>query len=325
VIKDWNMSSPAKMIDLNKVQVVNILLLPLSLVFYVVSQLRLYCYKLGILKVYHSTIPVIVVGNITVGGSGKTPIVIAICRYFEKQGRRVGVVSRGYGGEYKQDILVVNDTTPALECGDEPALIAHETSATVVVAKNRPLAVQHLAEHNLADIIISDDGMQHYAMGRKVEIAVVDSIGNGLLLPAGPLRELPSRLKSVDIVIENSEESDSKVSSHLLPKQFVNLLTGEVKAADSFKDTRCYGVAGIAKPERFYTMLKSLKIDVVKKPFSDHHPYSEKDLTFEQNYPILMTFKDCVKCKSFASSQMWYLAVNAELSDGFYQQLESKL
>lgn len=322
------MSSPSRIVDLNKVRLINLLLLPLSAVFFIVSRLRFYCYKLGVFKVHHSKIPVIVAGNITVGGSGKTPIVIALCHYFEQQGKRVGVVSRGYGGEYKQDILLVTSSTNPSECGDEPALIVNETKASVVVAKRRSLAVKYLTKHDLVDIIISDDGLQHYAMGRKIEIAVVDTVdgmGNGLLLPAGPLRELPSRLSSVDIVINNGAEGDAKISSHLVAQQFVNVVTGEQKSLDSFKAIRCYGVAGIAKPERFFDTLEALGIDVEQKPFPDHHPFSYNDLSFKEGYPILMTSKDCVKCRSFATSQMWYLAVNAELSDDFYQQLESKL
>jgi tetraacyldisaccharide 4'-kinase len=322
------MSSSSRIVDLNKVRLTNLLLLPLSAAFFILSRLRFYCYKFGVLKVYHSNIPVIVVGNVTVGGSGKTPIVIALCRYFEKQSKRVGVVSRGYGGEYKQNILLVTGSTKPSECGDEPALIVSETKAKVVVARKRSLAVQYLNEHNLVDIIISDDGLQHYAMGREIEIAVVDAVdelGNGLLLPAGPLRELPSRLASVDIVINNGGGVDAKISSHLMAKKFINAVTGEEKSLDSFKATRCYGVAGIAKPERFFATLEGLGVDVVQKPFSDHHPFSDKDLNFDEDHPILMTSKDCVKCSSFATSQMWYLVVNAELSDDFYQQLESKL
>ena len=315
------------MVDLNKIRLTNLLCLPLSAVFFVVSRLRYYCYKLGLFRVCHSPIPVIVVGNITVGGSGKTPIVIALCHHFEKQGKRVGVVSRGYGAKHFQDALLVKSTTPTSECGDEPALIASETNACVVVAKKRPLAVKYITEHALADIIISDDGLQHYAMARKVEIAVVDTtngLGNGLLLPAGPLRELPSRLKSVDIVIHNGE-SGFDISSRLVAVQFVNVATGEVKPLGHFKSVRCYAVAGIAKPGRFFDTLKTLGVDIIKKPFADHHSFSNNDLDFDAEYPILMTSKDCVKCRDFATSQMWYLTVNAELSEHFYQQLESKL
>ncbi|MGE4594521.1 MAG: tetraacyldisaccharide 4'-kinase [Gammaproteobacteria bacterium] len=322
------MSKQSRAVDFNKIGITNLLLLPLSVVFFIVSRLRFYCYKLGILRVYHSKKPVIVVGNITVGGSGKTPIVIALCHYFEQQGKRVGVVSRGYGGGYTQNVLLLKDSTKPSECGDEPALIANETNTNVVVARKRSLAVQYLIERDLADIIISDDGLQHYAMGRQVEIAVIDSVdgfGNGLLLPAGPLRELPSRLSSVDIVVNNGSGDDAKISSHLVAKKFINVVTGETKPLDGFEATRCYGVAGIAKPERFFATLGKLGVDVIAKPFSDHHPFSVKDLNFNEEYPILMTSKDCVKCRSFATSRMWYLTVEAELSDDFYQQLELKL
>jgi len=322
------MSNLSTGVDLNKIRLINLLLLPLSAIFFTFSRFRFYCYKLGVFKVYHTNIPVIVVGNITAGGNGKTPIVITLCHYFEKQGKRVGVVSRGYGGGYKQDTLLVTDTTKPLECGDEPALIASDTKTTVVVARKRSLAVQYLVEHDLVDIIISDDGLQHYAMGRQVEIVVVDSVdglGNGFLLPAGPLRELPSRLVSVDIVINNGAGSNVEVSSHLVAKKFINVVTGEVKPLNGFESVRCYAVAGIAKPERFFTTLEGLGVDVIQKPFADHHPFSDQDLDFDEEYPILMTSKDCVKCRDFATNQMWYLSVDAELSDVFYKQLESKL
>ncbi|MCS5591807.1 MAG: tetraacyldisaccharide 4'-kinase [Gammaproteobacteria bacterium] len=320
------MSNFSILVDLNKIRLTNLLLLPLSGVFFILSRVRFFCYKLGLFKVQHSSVPVIVVGNISAGGSGKTPIVIALCHYFEQQGKRVGVVSRGYGGQYTQDVLLVTDSSTASECGDEPALISSETKASVVVARKRSLAVQYINEHALADVIISDDGLQHYAMARKIEIAVVDGVdgfGNGLLLPAGPLREQPSRLKSVDIVINNG--GDAEISSRLVAKQFVNAVSGEVKPLDNFQSVICYAVAGIAKPSRFFATLEDLGVDVIKRPFADHHPFSVKDLDFEDSHPILMTSKDYVKCSDFATSQMWYLAVNAELSDRFYQQLESKL
>ena len=319
------MSNMSKGVDFNKVRLTNLFLLPLSGVFFIISRLRFFCYKLGLFRVYKSNVPVIVVGNITVGGSGKTPIVIALCNYFEKQGKRVGVVSKGYGANYQQDLLLVENSTKPSGCGDEPVLIASETDASVVVARKRALAVQYLNENNLADIIISDDGLQHYAMGRKIEIVVFDSIdgvGNGLLLPAGPFREGLSRLNSVDIIINGT---NADIYSNLVAKQFVNALTGEVKTLDSFQQVRCYAVAGIAKPSSFFTTLESLGVGVIEKPFSDHHKFSCNDLDFDGEYPILMTSKDYVKCRYFATNKMWYLATKAKISAGFYQQLESRL
>jgi tetraacyldisaccharide 4'-kinase len=269
-----------------------------------------------------------VVGNITVGGSGKTPIVIALCRYFESQGKNIGVVSRGFGGEYIQDTLKVTPLTDPRECGDEPALIAQQTNAQVVVAKRRNKAIKYLTSNHQVDIIISDDGLQHYAMGRDVEIVVIDGIrrfGNGLLLPSGPLREPVKRLKSVDIIINNGSKVEGEISSQLNSECYVNLITNETKQLDYFKGTQCYAVAGIENPTSFYTLLESQGVNLISKPFPDHHPFVAKDLVFDQDYPILMTAKDCVKCKHFATNQMWYLSVSAELSKDFYKQLESKL
>ena len=165
-------------------------------------------------------------------------------------------------------------------------------------------------------------------MGRDIEIVVIDGVrrfGNGLLLPSGPLREPVKRLKSVDIIINNGSVVEGEISSQLNPKCFVNLLTNETKELDYFKGTQCYAVAGIGNPKSFDTLLESQGVNVISRPFPDHHPFVAKDLVFKEDYPILMTAKDCVKCKHFATSQMWYLSVSAELNTDFYKQLESKL
>ena len=298
------------------------------MVFFILSQLRVWIYKVGIFKVSQAEVPVIVVGNITIGGSGKTPIVITLCRYFESHNKSVGVVSRGYGGKYTQDALEVTPLTDPKECGDEPALIAQQTNAKVVVAKRRNNAIKYLTANHQVDIIISDDGLQHYAMGRDVEIVVIDGVrrfGNGLLLPSGPLREPVKRLQSVDIIINNGSIAEGEISSQLNPEHYVNLLTSEIKQLDYFKGTQCYAVSGIGNPTNFYSLLESQGVKLISKSFPDHHPFVAKDLVFKEDYPILMTAKDCVKCKHFATSQMWYLSVRAELNTDFYKQLESKL
>ncbi|MDC0239259.1 tetraacyldisaccharide 4'-kinase [Candidatus Thioglobus sp.] len=322
------MSSILSFVDHNKFRITNCLLLPFSVIFFILSQLRVWFYKVGIFKVSQAEVPVIVVGNITIGGSGKTPIVIALCRYFESHNKSVGVVSRGYGGEYSQDTLKVTPLTDPKECGDEPVLIAQQTNAQVVVAKRRSKAIKYLTSKNQVDIIISDDGLQHYAMGRDIEIVVIDGVrrfGNGLLLPSGPLREPVKRLKSVDIVINNGSIVEGEICSQLNPEHYVNLLTNETKQLDYFKGTQCYAVAGIGNPTNFYSLLESQGVILISKSFPDHHPFVAKDLVFKEDYPILMTAKDCVKCKHFATSQMWYLSVSAELNTDFYKQLESKL
>jgi len=312
----------------NKKNFMNYLLLPLSGVFYLLVQLRTWLYKVGFFEIYNSKIPVIVVGNITLGGTGKTPIVIAMVEHFELQGKIVGVVSRGYKGENLLKTLEVTRATDPQECGDEPALIAQSTNAKVVVGKKRSEAVKRLTNNEKVDVIISDDGLQHLAMGRDIEIAVIEGnnrFGNGLLLPAGPLREPVSRLKSVDIVVNNGSSYEGELSCEIKPQSFINMRTQEVKQLDYFNNQKCYALAGIGNPSNFFKMLVDLGIKTINKPFPDHHNFVAKDFIFTKDYPVIMTSKDCVKCKQFATDQMWYLSVKAELGSDFYQQMESKL
>ena len=304
------------------------LLLPLSGIFYLLVQLRFWLYKVGFFKIYVSEIPVIVVGNITIGGTGKTPIVISMVKHFESQGKTVGVVSRGYKGDYSHKVLEVTSTTDPQECGDEPALIAQNTNAIIVVAKKRAEAVKHLTNNEKVDVIISDDGLQHYAMGRDIEIAVIDGVnrfGNGLLLPVGPLREPVKRLKSVDIIINNGASLDGEMNCEIKAESFVNIASEESQPLNYFKDKECYAVAGIGNPTKFFKLLDELGVRSKNKAFVDHHRFVAEDFAFAEDYPIIMTSKDCVKCRHFATDQMWYLSVHAELNSDFYQQLESKL
>ena len=322
------MSSILSFVNHSKFGLANFLLLPFSVVFFIFCNIRLWLYKLGLLKVNVSPLPVIVVGNITAGGTGKTPIVIAIANYFVSQNKKLGVVSRGYGGKYTQESLEVTLLSDPIECGDEPLLIKQLTEVPVVVAKRRSSAIEFLIKNYSLDMIISDDGLQHYSMGRDIEIAVIDGhnrLGNGWFLPAGPLREGKKRLKSVDFIINNGSSADGEVSSQLEPESYTNLLTSETKKLDYFKNINCYAVAGIGSPENFYKMLEDQGVKLTTKSFPDHHPFIKSDLVFKEDYPILMTAKDCVKCKHFATSQMWYLNVSAKLSLDFYEQLESKL
>ncbi len=225
------------------------MLLPFSAIFFILSYIRLWLYKLKILTVNDSSLPVIVVGNITVGGTGKTPIVISIANYLKSQHKKVGVVSRGYGGNYSQETIEVTESSDPMQCGDEPVLIKQQTEAPVAVAKKRTKAIELLTNNYALDVIISDDGLQHYSMGRDIEIAVVDGqsrLGNGFFLPAGPLREAKSRLKSVDFVINNGSNLEGEFSSEIEPQDYINLVTNEVRDLDYFKGKKCYAVAGIA-------------------------------------------------------------------------------
>ena len=268
------------------------------------------------------------VGNITAGGTGKTPIVISIVNYFESRNKKVGVVSRGYGGNYSKEVLEVLPASNPMECGDEPLLIKQKTHAVVAVSKKRIKAVEYLSQQYQLDIIISDDGLQHYSMGRDIEVAVIDGksrLGNGLFLPSGPLRDSKNRLNSVDFIINNGSSLDGEISSQLEYKGFLKLITGEKKDLEFFRGRRCYAVAGIGMPNNFFSILEDLGIDIIAKPFPDHYQFTKEDLSFDNEYPILMTSKDCVKCSQFASSGMWYLDINAKIEPEFYHQLESKL
>ncbi|WXU00265.1 MAG: Tetraacyldisaccharide 4'-kinase [Catillopecten margaritatus gill symbiont] len=302
--------------DLNTRRPMNYLLLPLSAIFYMLSLIRKGLYRIGLLPTRHFNIPVIVVGNITVGGSGKTPIVIALVEYFKTKNKKVGVVSRGYGGNYRGKNSIILDEKSCVEVvGDEPVLIYWQTGVAVAVNKNRAQAVQDIMAEHGVDIIISDDGLQHYGMGRAVEICVENGFGNGFFLPAGPLRESKNRLKSVDFVVQ----------SVLKPIMFINLKTQEQQPLDYFKGKICHGVAGIGKPSKFFTALSDLGVDLIQHPFKDHHPFTQQELNFKDAHPIIMTAKDCVKCRQFATDEMWYLQVEAELSEDFLNKLDEKL
>lgn len=313
------------MIDLNKRHIINYLLLPIAAIFYLLSLIRKTCYRIGLFPVQHFDVPVIVVGNITVGGNGKTPMVIALANHFKRQGKKVGVVSRGYGGKLRSpESQLLDESSSVAEVGDEPWLIATQTQAKVMVNKNRAQAVRDLIDCCKVDLVISDDGLQHYAMGRTIEIVLLGQqrrFGNGFFLPAGPLREPKSRLNSVDFVVNNGGE----ITLNLVPKAFINMATSQSQPLDFFQGQTCYGVAGIAHPQRFFNTLADLGVVVKPHAFADHFAYQKNDLAFIHDYPIIMTAKDWVKCTHFSTEQMWYLQVEADLDDNFLNQLQAKL
>lgn len=314
--------------DLYSKGFINYVLIPFSYVFLLLTWLRRAFYRLGVLARHRFNVPIVVVGNITVGGSGKTPIVIALAKYFQKQGRKVGIVSRGYGGLHQNGSLLVDKQVLVSQSGDEPALISLETQLPVMINADRAQAVRDLIMSHNVDLVISDDGLQHYRMDRTVEIVVVDGqsrFGNGFLLPAGPLREPMSRLKSVDFIINNGASTANEITSNLKPLMFINANTGEQKPLDFFYQRHCHAVAGIGFPERFFQTLNALGVLPITHEFKDHHPFSESDFEFGDNHPIIMTAKDCVKCREFATDAMWYLQVEAELSDKFLKELTQKL
>ncbi len=308
------------------------LLWPLSCLFAGLAALRRAAYARGIKASTHPGLPVVVVGNITAGGSGKTPLVIALVKLFGQHGLRAGVVSRGYGGsgarpEGQEGVktadvadLVTPDSDPAM-VGDEPVLIAQHAGCPVVVGVNRASAADKLRETGDVDLVLTDDGLQHYALQRDIEIAVVDStagLGNGLLLPAGPLREPAWRLETVDYVVGNGDETGFDVMATGLVA-----VDGrqDVRAPSELSGQRVHAVAGIAAPEKFFALLRSFGATVVPHTFSDHHAFVPSDLAFESEDRIIMTEKDAVKCRQFATPDMWALRIEAVLARAWSEAL----
>ena len=282
-------------------------------------------------------VPIIVVGNISVGGVGKTPLVIALAKAAQERGLRVGIVSRGYGARVKDFPYEVDIHDEASLVGDEPLLLAKKTGVPVVIDPRRVDAVDYLIKKYHSQLIISDDGLQHYAMGRAIEIAVIDGqrgFGNGLCLPAGPLREGVNRLNEVDyVVINGSIRADNialiKALDHpLCPATFqMDLIPGTLTQLKSGKATPLTAlampvaaVAAIGYPKRFFSLLEHLGVTLTPYPFRDHHAFQPRDFCF-MHKDIVMTEKDAVKCASFAKDTMYYLPVEARLEEQFLDAL----
>lgn len=303
----------------------HILLIPLSGLLLLLSQLRRAAYRTGIFRVWRAPVPVIVIGNITVGGTGKTPLALWLARFLVAQGYHPGIVSRGYGGRV-QGASAVTSNDSATEVGDEPLLLARRSDCPVWVAKSRPSAARGLlAAHPECDVLICDDGLQHYALARDVEIAVIGSkgFGNGLLLPAGPLREPVSRLRLVHLVVVNNENpAPAEFVMWLEGATFRNVLDSRqtAKAVD-FAGLDVHAVAGIGNPQRFFDSLEHLGIAFTAHSFPDHHPYQAGDLQFDGAQAVLMTEKDAVKCTAFAQANWWYLEIDAQVSDAFGERI----
>ncbi|OAJ69420.1 tetraacyldisaccharide 4'-kinase [Methylobacillus sp. MM3] len=305
-------------------------LMPLSWLFLLLSSLRRLAYRLGIFKTIRLPVPVIVVGNITVGGTGKTPLVIWLAEQLAQAGYKPGIISRGYGGKNDLPMAVTDNSDPAI-AGDEPVMIAGRTIAPVWVGRDRAATGMALLNaHPACDLIISDDGLQHYRLTRDAEIVVIDGqrhFGNGRLLPAGPLREPARRLASVDAVVSNGMASDEGViEMQLQPAGFRNLKDAMMSAsASEFTGKRLLAIAGIGNPGRFFAQLKTMGLQFAEKPFPDHHAYTPEDLPTGAADAILMTEKDAVKCRAFARPDWWYLAVDAKLDRALVERVLKKL
>lgn len=280
-------------------------------------------------------IPLIVVGNIVVGGSGKTPFVIWLSKLLEDQGYKPGIVSRGYGSKSNQYPLIIDNDSRVADSGDEPLIIHRNTNRPVCVSPNRTEAVKKLLQETDADIIISDDGLQHYKLNRDIEIIVFDGlrgIGNNLCLPAGPLREPLERTKDADFIVSSTKrlEIDEIHEDCLMtykPLEWVRLSDNKRFPANDWPLSRSvHAVAGIGNPSKFYSTLSSLGLNIMEHSFPDHYQFKEEDLDFEDNHPILMTEKDAVRCMDMNNKNLWYLSIEAEIKDGdFKEDLLSKV
>jgi tetraacyldisaccharide 4'-kinase len=299
-----------------------------------VSALRQQSFQRGWSTSYRAPVPVIVVGNIAVGGTGKTPLTIGLLKQLQSRGYSVGVVSRGYGSQAKQFPFFVTAETPANLSGDEPKLIARATGCPLVIDPDRPAAIRALLQQHSVDLIISDDGLQHYAMARDIEIAVIDGqrlFGNGFCLPAGPLREPISRLESVDFIVVNGGASDSLAgkTAHTMTLKAGELMrlsdSVSVAAGDWPYSRQVHAVAGIGNPTRFFQTLRGLGFDPIEHAFADHHPYTADDLAFDDDLPIVMTEKDAVKVAPLVLERCWSLPVEAELPEVFIAALIHKI
>lgn len=311
-----------------------ILLRPFAWLFWLLSSLRRQAYRLRLFKSTRLSVPVIVVGNISVGGTGKTPFVIWLVDQLQQQGWRPGIVSRGYGGDVVHTQQVDEKSLPEV-VGDEPALLAQRTGVPLFVGRKRSRAARHLLQqYPQCNLIITDDGLQHYALERDIEIAIVDGereFGNGQLLPAGPLRELPSRLNEMDAVVFNS--AAPAAGAYLM--QFVpgklHLLQEPAKQIDiadfisEFKGQRVHAVAGIGHPQRFFNQLELLGLSIVPHAFPDHHAYTPQDLQFAAGEPVIMTEKDAVKCVTFAQSDWWFMPISAEIDRALMDKIQTLL
>jgi tetraacyldisaccharide 4'-kinase len=306
-----------------------LVLTPLSWLYRFGIAARKIAYGSGLIPVKRFAVPVIVIGNITVGGTGKTPLTIWLANHLREKGRRPGIVSRGYGARGSTKPQQVRpDSNPAL-VGDEPVLMARRTHCPVAVAANRVRAVQGLLEHYDIDVIISDDGLQHLQLHRDLEIVVIDGdrrFGNGRCLPAGPLREPPGRLQSVDLVVANGRPGKGEHLMEYVSGDLCSLCRpGERLEIQSLRGRTVHAVAGIGNPSRFISALRRAGLDVIKHIFPDHHPFVKADLDFGDDLPVVMTEKDAVKCEHFASNRCWYLPVQASLAETFIFRLDKRL
>lgn len=308
------------------------LLLPFSALYYLIIVIRNLCYRFNVFKSYTAPVPIIVVGNITVGGTGKTPLVIWLVEFLQQNGYKPGVISRGYIPKSKasDEVIMVTKDSDTTLCGDEPVLIALRTNCPVAVTRKRSEAIESLISEHQCDVIISDDGLQHYAIHRDIEIVVLDGkrrLGNKFLLPAGPLREPASRLKQVDFIVNNGGHPHrNEYNMQLIAGDAYNIQSrDQSKTLSEFVGQTLHAVAGIGNPQRFFTTLRDNNLLIVEHPYPDHYQFKRQDINFYGNLNVIMTEKDAVKCLNIAEARHWCLPVSAKLDTFFGDKILDKL
>ena len=301
------------------------LLAPLGWAVALFTVLRRGAYQAGMRRSRQVGCPIVVVGNLSAGGTGKTPLVIAIAKLLARRGLRVGVVCRGYRGTASRWPRQVRSDSDPNRVGDEAVLLARRTGGPVAAGPNRIAAARILFRRAKCDVILSDDGLQHLGLARDVEIVVVDGVrrhGNGRCMPAGPLREPLGRLASVDLVVVNGAARSDELEMQLVAGDAVSLVdAGQTRPLDSFRGAPVHAVCAIGHAERFFRTLEAHGMTIVRHPFPDHHPFREAEIRFPDGAPVLMTEKDAVKCERFADARHWYVPVEAVLSS----ELEARL
>ena len=298
---------------------------PLAWTYGGLTGLRRAMYRRGWLRSVRLPVPVVVIGNLTAGGTGKTPLAIAVVEALRERGFTPGVVSRGYGGSQREPLLLGEGPNPS-QVGDEPSLIRAQ-GIPVAVGRDRPAAAALLIGAG-CDVIIADDGLQHYRLARDVEVCVIDAVrgfGNGRLLPAGPLREPLMRLVTSDLRVCNGGERTGAYSMRLQGSEACALTDDTCQALTAFTGQRVHAVAAIGHPARFFDSLRAYGILPIEHPFPDHHAFVPADFHFGDDMPVLMTDKDAIKCRRFAHAGWWRVPVRAALPAEFFEVLASRI
>ena len=315
-------------------------LLPLSALYALLSGCRRWLYRSGIFRTHRLSVPVIVVGNITAGGTGKTPTVVWLARMLSERGYSPGIVSRGYGGSKSKSSMRVDGDSAAAVVGDEPVLLARRAEVPVVVDADRVRAVEMLIDDGV-DVVVTDDGLQHYRLGRDYEICVIDGargLGNRRLLPAGPLREGPRRLRDVDQLLVNGRLRDdhelsvaeqNAISFELVATEASRLNGSLTRSLERFAGTTVHAVAGIGNPSRFFDLLRGHGIQVIEHAYADHAALSKTDIEFGDDFEVFMTEKDAVRLGRSSPDKLWYVPVELQMDPvhalPLVEQLESRL